>query len=208
VANIILWRGKIHPIVDLIEKAEELKLFEQEAWTRRMMNRTIITAKAEYAERYGDQHYGRETPEGWDEWFDYYRDQDRCTGDQFSEMYNSLRIWSTLSGEKIRLMMHQLTEQRIEGLGRVRIKGGVVVRWEELGERTRGSDSTLRRQVEDMLREMMEKDNISLPDVDLVINGLQEARVIPPFETVKSATLAMRKGRGEPSLTLRGCDVI
>jgi hypothetical protein len=195
-------------MVDLIEKAEEFKLFEQEAWTRRMMNRTIDTAKGEYAERYGHQHYGRETPEGWDEWFDYYRDQDRCTGDQFSEMYNSLRIWSTLSGEKIRLMMHQLTEQRIEGLGRVRIEGGVVVRWEELDERTRGSDSKVRRQVEDMLREMMEKDNISLPDVDLVINGLQEARVIPPFETVNSATLAMRKGQGELSLTLRGCDVI
>lgn len=187
----------------LIERAEELKLFEQEAWTRRMMNRTIDTAKAEYAERYGDQHYARETPEGWDAWFDYYRDQDRCTSDQFSELYRSLRLYSMLSGEKIRLMMHQLTEQRIEGLGRVRIKGGVVVRWEALDERTRGSDSKVRRQVEDLLKEMMEKDNISLPDVDLVINGLQEARVIPPFETV-----AMRKGQGEPSLTLRGCDVI
>lgn len=86
------------------------------------------------------------------------------SGDPYEEMYNSMEIYRTLSPQVIELKSHQMTEQKVLGMGRVRIRKGKVIRWREMGVPERGTDSEPRKVVESMLEELCQREGVRLPD--------------------------------------------
>lgn len=159
--------------------------------------------------------HGRVPPAGFDAWFYAGRKSGVCNLDRFEEMYRSLEPWWAMKAGEIR---ERGEEAGKVGFGRVRVREGKVVGWEEMEERrvVRGQRSDARNALEDMLNTVRERFGVRLPDgefcvfrrgclgeeaeagiaVDFYVNGLDEPRVLVPYELRSSLENLARRGGG------------
>ncbi|ORY83578.1 hypothetical protein BCR35DRAFT_290594 [Leucosporidium creatinivorum] len=186
-----------HPIPSLIARAEKAVT---DAKTRRP------TTLRDAYEQYILLHDGRRPPKGWDQWWFITEELEACEG-EFEELYESLRPWWGVRPSEIRERIEEVARSGAKGLGRVRVKGGTVVDWAEMvkeglpvGDGEVQLDGT-RVAVEQMLKELKERFRVLLPDVDLIINTLEEPRVILPGETRHALESLARKKSTRPPQT-------
>ncbi|ORY83574.1 hypothetical protein BCR35DRAFT_303455 [Leucosporidium creatinivorum] len=103
---------------------------------------------------------------------------------EFEELYESLRPWWGVRPSEIRERIEEVARSGAKGLGR----------WEVQLDGTRVA-------VEQMLKELKERFRVLLPDVDLIINTLEEPRVILPGETRHALESLARKKSTRPPQT-------
>lgn len=92
-----------------------------------------------------------------------------CRG-EYEELYESLRVWWGVTVGEVRERVEMLAE--VEGglMGRVRVRGGRVIDWKEMGEDgikradERGEGDGKRVGFEGLLREVGERWKVVLPD--------------------------------------------
>lgn len=150
--------GVVHPVPGLLRAAAA-----QHELERAGRSQTLHEAY----ERYLDEH-GRLPPRGYDVWF-YTSQQTRvCNLNQFDQLYDSLKPFWAVSPREIRARLDVVVHG--PALGRVRVRGGKVVRYQALPDAVRGRDSDARRGVEEMLEMVQARFRVKLPDRAFVIS--------------------------------------
>lgn len=153
--------GNPHPIPHLIERAET-----EHARRSAAEPTTLEQAYALYRAR-----HGRPPPKGYDAWFFYARRYHACRIGGFDELYGSLKIWWGVDPREIRERTERLgaDPKKSHALGRVRVREGQVVTWEEMGQLGIGrgaeemDDAEPRTALEEMLGRLV-SDGVRLPD--------------------------------------------
>ncbi|GAA5846171.1 hypothetical protein JCM9279_005846 [Rhodotorula babjevae] len=172
-----------HPIPHLIAAAERTH-----AQRLSSAPRTLADAAARYSAH--PSAAGRRPPKGYDAWFNFASQRGACRLDGFDELRASLGAWWGLSGREIRARMERMGDagDAASALGRVRVREGRIVRWDEMRREGLGVGARdmerkdARRALEDMLQALIDE-GVRLPDVDLFVNQLDEPRVVMPYET-------------------------
>lgn len=151
--------GNAHPIPQLIERAEA-----EHARRSAAEPKTLEEAYALYRAR-----HGRPPPKGYDAWFFYARRSNACRIGGFDELYSSLKIWWGVDPREIRERTERLGNSKNHALGRVRIRQGQMVTWEEMRQQGIGrgaeamDDAEPRTALEEMLGRLIEG-GVHLPD--------------------------------------------
>ncbi|GAA5825479.1 hypothetical protein JCM11251_007003 [Rhodosporidiobolus azoricus] len=183
-----------HPIPGLIQKAEQAHYTREAAKPK-----TLEEAYALYV-----QKRGRKPPRGWDGWYHFAVGNGACrTSDGFDELYRSLEIWWGVTPAEIRARMDAMGGEDANALGRVRVREGRVLEWDEMeregvGRGTVGmGESYVWTAWKGMLDGLVEE-GIKLPDVDFFVSQLDEPRVVIPYELRHS--LEQRAQKRNPRL--------
>lgn len=153
--------GNPHPIPHLIARAEL-----EHARRSAAEPTTLEQAYSLYRAR-----HGRPPPKGYDAWFFYARRHHACRIGGFDELYGSLKIWWGVDPREIRERTERLgaDPKKSHALGRVRVREGQVVTWEEMGQQGIGrgaeemDDAEPRTALEEMLGRLV-SDGVRLPD--------------------------------------------
>ncbi|GAA5893905.1 hypothetical protein JCM6882_003124 [Rhodosporidiobolus microsporus] len=186
-----------HPIPSLIRRAELAHQARLAAAPK-----TLEEAYALYVRK-----RGRRPPRGWDGWYQFAVANGACrTADGFDELYSSLEVWWGVTGGEIRARMEAMGGRDANALGRVRVREGRVVGWEEMEEQGvgRGMDnmgeSYARRAWVGMMQGLIDE-GVKLPDVDFFVSQLDEPRVIIPYELRTSLEQRAKKRNPRPLQT-------
>lgn len=126
--------GGRHPIPQLIARAEA-------EHTRRLASEPVTLHQA--YERYLDRH-GRPPPKGYDAWYYYARRKRACRLGGFDELYQSLAVWWGAEPAAIRERTNRLGDPRSHALGRVTIRKGEIVSWEDMQKQGIGPECARR----------------------------------------------------------------
>ncbi|GAA5977769.1 hypothetical protein JCM10908_005088 [Rhodotorula pacifica] len=186
--------GNQHPIPQLIARAEA-----EDARRRAAEPKTLQEAYSLYQTR-----HGRPPPKGYDAWFFYARRNKACRIGGFDELYKSLAVWWGVDPREIRERTERLGDPKSHALGRVSVRQGQIVTWEEMRQRGMGrgaeemDDAEARTALEEMLSRLIE-DDVRLPDVDFFVNQLDEPRVLLDYD--ERTDLEQRARRRKPRLT-------
>ncbi|KXN89203.1 Beta-1,2-xylosyltransferase 1 [Leucoagaricus sp. SymC.cos] len=155
-----------HPIPKLMDNAEDkfrAKLKRQ--------SKTLVEAVEEYKRR-----YERNPPRGFDEWWEFAKQNDVRMVDEFDAVVSDLEPFWKLSGEEIRRRTLQAGE--LPSIHLVRIEGGksTTVKMNHAYEDSEVSARAYGFQG------MIEKFKSKLPDMDFAINAKAEGRVLVSWE--------------------------
>lgn len=156
----------VHPIPAKIKQARdnfEAKLARQ--------SKTLTQAVAEYQKR-----YNMDPPKGFDEWFQFAKDNKVDIIDEYDQLMKDLDPWFQLSGEEIRRRCIQVGY--LPSVDLVRVENGTTHTIDvnrgfddsEVGARAKG------------FRVMLEKFQDKLPNMDFPINEKAEGRILVPWE--------------------------
>ncbi|GAA5888682.1 hypothetical protein JCM5296_000064 [Sporobolomyces johnsonii] len=182
-----------HPIPSLLREAEALH-------ASRLAHRPTSLRQAH--DRYLAQH-ARPPPKGYDAWYSFAQKVGACRVEGYDEMYRSLAVWWGVEGGEIRDRIERIGVESAGGLGRVRVRDGRVVKWEEMGAQGLGRGATdmggsnARTAWEEMLEELGRR-GVRLPDVDFFINQLDEPRVVLPYELRTDLEKRGRRNKPRP----------
>ncbi|GAA5864865.1 hypothetical protein JCM3774_004254 [Rhodotorula dairenensis] len=183
--------GNVHPVPHLLERAEA-----EHARRSAAEPKTLEEAYSLYRSR-----HGRPPPKGYDAWFFYARRNNACRIGGFDELYSSLKIWWGVDPREIRERTERLANPKSHALGRVRVRQGRIVTWEEMRQQGLGrgaeamDEAEPRTALEEMLGRLIE-DDVRLPDVDFFVNQLDEPRVVLDYS--ERTELAWRAQRRKP----------
>ncbi|GHJ90402.1 hypothetical protein NliqN6_6804 [Naganishia liquefaciens] len=156
----------VHPIPAKMKQAQEnfeTKLARQ--------SKTLSQAVAEYKKR-----YNMDPPKGFDEWFQFAKDNKVDIIDEYDQLMKDLDPWYQLSGEEIRRRCIQVGY--LPSVDLVRVENGTTHTIDvnrgfddsEVGARAKG------------FRVMLEKFQDKLPNMDFPINEKAEGRILVPWE--------------------------
>ncbi|KAG8216196.1 glycosyltransferase family 90 protein [Butyriboletus roseoflavus] len=169
-----------HPITTLIADAKA-------AFTERLtkQSKTLPEAVEEYKRR-----YGRDPPRGFDDWWEFAKEHDFKLVDEFDTVIKDLAPFWTLSGEELRRRAYQMGH--LPSIDLVRIQNGKAFSVpiqktyvdEDRGHRSLG------------FRDLIEKFQDKLPDMDVAINSKAEGRVLVPWEHVQFPNLTQQDSSG------------
>ncbi|GAA5906454.1 hypothetical protein JCM8208_004665 [Rhodotorula glutinis] len=187
-----------HPIPHLIAAAERTHAERLAAAPR-----TLADAASRYSAH--PSSAGRRPPKGYDAWFNFASQRSACRIDGFDELRRSLGVWWGVEGREIRARMDRMGDagDAASALGRVRVRGGRVVGWDEMRREGLGvgardmEGKDARRALEDMLQALMDE-GVRLPDVDLFVNQLDEPRVVMPYEVRTELEARGRRRKPRP----------
>ena len=198
-----------HPLPGLLRNAQR---------QHDLLVSTRPTSLSDAYTRYISKHNGRLPPKKYDQWFWTSLRHDVCNLDRFDRMYDDLQVWRGISGDAINLRTETL--RNVGALGRVRIRKGKVVPFAQMTKSERGHDSDARSAIELMISNLTDVWHLDLPDgayrrrrnrfsadwllaaVDMFINGLDEPRVVLPYEDKQEYLAKAKSGRREPSCTV------
>ncbi|RPA77979.1 hypothetical protein BJ508DRAFT_319022 [Ascobolus immersus RN42] len=175
-----------HPIAKLIRKAEALQYLEDE---RR--SKTLEEAVKRYKEK-----WGRLPPPGFDKWYKYAKDKGVWNVDtHFDQINHDLRpFWSIPPADLRRLVRGLLEEDAKQtGLAGFHIRKGVV----SLSSQTEKAKN-FRTDLFSKMLKTVTKNMPDLPDLDFVMNRLDQPRVLVPFEDLQVALEKEESLRGFP----------
>ncbi|KAF9237133.1 hypothetical protein BU15DRAFT_76241 [Melanogaster broomeanus] len=169
-----------HPIPKLMANAEKKfrTLLEKQS-------KTLPDAVAEYKRR-----YGRNPPRGFDEWWQFAKDNDVKLVDEFDAIVEDLEPFWALSGEEMRRRAYQAGQ--LSSIDLVRIQDGEVsgvniekeYKDTEKGHRSMG------------FQQLLTRFQHKLPDMDFPINAKAEGRVLVPWEHQKYPNLTLQDSSG------------
>lgn len=156
----------VHPIPKLMKRAKDNfvdKLSRQ--------SKTLEQAVAEYRRR-----YKMDPPAGFDDWFQFAKDNNVAIIDEYDQLMNDLAPWREFDGEEIRRRCVQVGY--LPSVDLVRIENGMTRTIDvnkgfddsEVGARAKG------------FRVMLEKFQDKLPNMDFPINEKAEGRILVPWE--------------------------
>ncbi|KAF9225042.1 glycosyltransferase family 90 protein [Gyrodon lividus] len=148
-------------------------------------SKTLPEAVAEYKRR-----YERDPPRGFDEWWQFAKDNNLKLIDEFDAIVEDLEPFWTLSGEELRRRAYQMGQ--LPSIDLVRIQDGEVIDVQidkmykdtERGHRSLG------------FRRLLTKFHQKLPDMDFPINSKAEGRVLVPWEYRTYPNLTLQDSSG------------
>ncbi|ORY88466.1 hypothetical protein BCR35DRAFT_276816 [Leucosporidium creatinivorum] len=162
-----------HPISTLIAQAAEQH-------RQRLTEKS--TSLAEATELYR-RRTGRLPPRGFDSWYHASRARGVCNLDRFDEMQKSLKMWWAVSPAEVRGRIDLLDRWGLGG--KVAVRSGKVLEWKDMVSLgvSKGKDRASERNPfrlgwAEVLRGIEEDWRETLPDVDFIVNGLDEPRVL------------------------------
>lgn len=155
-----------HPIPKLMSDARDK--FDN---LLKRQSKTLPAAVAEYERR-----YGRKPPKGFDEWYEFAKENGAIVFDEYDQLSKDLEPFWQLSGEEIRRRCIQVGF--LPSVDLVRIQDGKTRTIDvskgfddsEVGARAKG------------FRVMLEKFQAKLPNMDFPINEKAEGRILVPWE--------------------------
>ncbi|KPM34683.1 hypothetical protein AK830_g11878 [Neonectria ditissima] len=165
---------KRHPINDFVYRAR----IKQDRW---LAHATISGSLPVAVNIYKERHDGRDPPPGFSEW--YSRARETIVIDQFDQIDNDLRPFSSILPKTLRKRVTHLTE--LPGVQTIAIKNG-----QASGSSAIGSENAEDLQ---LLVAMINKFSQSLPDMILPINLGPTPRILPSWEDAN--------GQGHADLT-------
>ncbi|KIJ64914.1 glycosyltransferase family 90 protein [Hydnomerulius pinastri MD-312] len=148
-------------------------------------SKTLPEAVAEYKRR-----YGRDPPRGFDDWWQFAKENNVKLVDEFDGITEDLEPFWTLSGVEMRRRAYQVGQ--LPSIDLVRIQDGEVIDVQiekaykdtERGHRSLG------------FRRLLEKYQHKLPNMDFPINAKAEGRVLVPWEHTKYPNLTLQDSSG------------
>lgn len=147
-----------HPIDRLIKEAEE-------EWDRLQAGNATDLAAASHNYR---QRRGRHPPPGFDQWFNYAHDKGALIIEElFDQIYDDLSPYWGLAPSEMRRQASGFDPRIIVRNHTLSSVGRAGVNWLEVW------------------MEMIAKFNSSIPDMDIPLNGMDEPRIITPWETLQ-----------------------
>ncbi|KAF8838709.1 glycosyltransferase family 90 protein [Paxillus ammoniavirescens] len=169
-----------HPIPKLMADAEDKfrKLLEKQS-------KTLPEAVAEYKRR-----YRRDPPRGFDEWWQFAKDNNVKLVDEFDAIVEDLEPFWALSGEEMRRRAYQAGQ--LPSIDLVRIQDGEVidVKIEKAFKDTERGHRSLG------LRRLLEKIRRKLPNMDFPVNAKAEGRVLVPWAHQKYPNITLQDSSG------------
>ncbi|KAG9310122.1 glycosyltransferase family 90 protein [Chiua virens] len=169
-----------HPITTLMADAKY-------TFTKRLarQSKTLPQAVAEYKRR-----YKRDPPRGFDDWWAFAKENDFKLVDEFDAIVEDLAPFWTLSGEELRRRAYQMGH--LPSINLVRIQDGEVFEVSidkvyqdaERGHRSMG------------FRDLLQKFQHKLPNMDFPINAKAEGRVLVPWEHLQYPNLTTQDSSG------------
>lgn len=175
----------VHPIPNMMKTAKEnfeAKLSRQ--------SKTLSQAVAEYKKR-----YDMDPPKGFEEWFQFAKDNKVDIIDEYDQLMKDLEPWFQLTGEEIRRRCIQVGY--LPSVDLVRVENGSTHTIDvnrgfddsEVGARAKG------------FRVMLEKFQDKLPNMDFPINEKAEGRILVPWEQRLYANLTADTSSKSLSIT-------
>ncbi|KAK7678714.1 hypothetical protein QCA50_018296 [Cerrena zonata] len=163
---------KEHPIPKLMAEAEN-------SFRERLarQSKTLSEAVAEYKRR-----YGRNPPRGFDRWWQFAKDNNVLMVDEYDAVVEDLSpFWDVDSAE---LRERASAAGHLPAIDLVRVKGGKATA-ENIRDGPRSEVSARARG----FKQMIEKFQDQLPDIDFPINAMAEGRILVPWEYRKYPNL-------------------
>ncbi|KAH7883119.1 glycosyltransferase family 90 protein [Phlebopus sp. FC_14] len=148
-------------------------------------SKSLPEAVSEYRRR-----YGRDPPRGFDEWWEFARQNNFKLVDEFNGIYEDLEPFWVLSGEELRRGAYQAGQ--LPSIDLVRIQDGqaIDVSINKVYEDTERGHRSLG------FRRLLEKFQHKLPNMDFPINGKAEGRVLVSWEHQHYSNLTLRDSSG------------
>lgn len=190
-------RARQHPISTLIAQAEQRHAQQQ--------TNSSLTLRAAF-NAYRAAHDGRLPPRGWDKWYKASRERNVCNLDRFTEMKKSLQLFRALEPREVRERQRLLDERGIAGM--VAVRDGRVLEYNRMVgmgvSKGRGGHEScvFRRGFVVLLNALAQDWHEELPDVEFIINGLDEPRVATDHALQIELEQLSAKGRSECFLSL------
>ena len=148
-----------------------------------------------------EKFYHRRPPKGFDQWFELALKFNSKNIDHYTDIYESLLPYWGMTPDEVRTR-----QEGLDGidLGRLKVRNGWVVTWESMSEseRSTGHNTEARKSLEDMLWALNMHHGVRLPDFDMFVNGLDEPRVIVPYEVRSELEKLAQKGQSKSFFTL------
>ncbi|KAF2114221.1 capsule-associated protein-like protein CAP1 [Lophiotrema nucula] len=165
----------IHPIDYLMQTAEK-------QWHLLMAKETFTLSEASDTYR---KRRGRHPPPGFDKWFELARSNNALIiEDMWDQIYDDLSPFWGLEPKWIRKMLkHPEMDLRIS------VRNGNVTLVEKSGKEGAIADWM------DIWGEMVNSTAKWLPDLDMALNGMDESRIVVPWETITEYINAERSTR-------------
>lgn len=162
--------GQLHPLDKLIEEAQQA-FYD-------MQQRQSITygiAHEEYRRR-----YGIDPPPGFEAWFDYAVTNKSPIIDEFDTVFESIAPYLKLSGNQVQQLMRDIQERPLNELWTCSFEGNEP----EAACHHRKRHSSKDRDISLLLNELLGSVGNRIKDIKLLVNHLDEPRVLlPPGST-------------------------
>ncbi|GJN92931.1 hypothetical protein Rhopal_005974-T1 [Rhodotorula paludigena] len=183
-----------HPVPALLARAAQTH-------AQRRANEPQTLEQA--VERYRARHDGRRPPKGFDAWYHFAVRRGACRIDGFEGLYDALRVWWGVEGAEIRQRMDRMGGEESSALGRVRVRDGRLVGWDEMrqegvGTGARDMENQYARVAWSEMLQGLIDEGVRLPDVDFFVNQLDEPRVVLPYEERVALEARGRRRRPRP----------
>ncbi|KAF9813401.1 hypothetical protein IEO21_05635 [Rhodonia placenta] len=169
---------------------------EAEAKFRNILSRqskSLEEAVAEYQRR-----YGRSPPQGFEDWWQFAKDNDVVMIDEYDSIAEDLAPFWPLSGAELR--QRAALAGHLPSVDLVRIRDGKASAV-NIKDGLSGSDVSARSR--GFLR-MIEKFQDKLPDLDFPINAMAEGRILVPWEQHASPNFTVQAGTDAMQAELSG----
>lgn len=157
-------RPDAHPITALMEEADK-KWREYESERSQTFRQTV--------EKYRSK-YGRHPPPGFKEWYIYARRKNVWNIDDFDHVMDDLRPFWAIEPRVIRTHAAHMWENPDHGVAGIHIRNGTVARVDHPSWRS------------DTMSEVINLFAEHLPDMDIMMNRLDQPRLLVPWEDLQA----------------------
>lgn len=176
---------RLHPLDTLIDHAQQE--------FRQLRDRQSITysiAEEEYRRR-----YKIDPPPGFEAWYEYAVSHDSLIIDEYDSLFESISPFLQLSGEQVRKVMEDVKKRPSNELWSCAFRGKEPNATCEHKKRSPHKD----RDISLLLNELMGNIGTQVKDIEVLVNHLDEPRVLYPPKSTPDGKFELRNIKREPT---------
>ncbi|KAK0384050.1 hypothetical protein NLU13_8139 [Sarocladium strictum] len=175
--------GQLHPLDKLIEDAQQ-EFYQM----RKRQSITYGIAEEEYRRR-----YGIDPPPGFEAWFDYAVSNDSPIIDEFDTLFESISPYLKLSGKQVNRLMKRIQETPLNELWTCSFEGETP----EAACHHRKRNPKKDRDITRLLNELLGNVGSQLRGIQVLVNHLDEPRVLFPPRSTPDGNFQLRNIKRE-----------